>query len=340
MVHAAPHILIVGSGSVGRRHARNLAAAGCRISAVDPRTDRLRDIAKEVPVEGCFETLEQALHVSAKELSGVVIGSPPKVHVDQCLASFAAGLPVLLEKPVSPDLASAQRLTKAVASGKVPLLLGYTWRWWPPLAQVRVMLADGAVGALRHVRFVLSAHLADWHPWERYQDFFMASAEQGGGALLDESHWVDMALWFFGMPEAVLARVERISDLEIDSDDNVDMLLVYADGLRVSLHLDLYGRPHERSIRFSGENGTILWTADPNRVAVAHDAVGTWENTDYDCQRNDMFVAVGREFLDVVRGAPVRTCTVEDGERVLRVLDAARESHRTGRTVPIAAARG
>ena len=334
---AAPHILIVGSGSVGRRHARNLAADGCTISAVDPRSDRLRDISKEVRVEGCFETLDQALHVTGRTLSGVVIGSPPKVHVEQCLASFQLGLPVLLEKPVSPDLASTRRLSAAVAAGKTPLLLGYTWRWWPPLSQVRKLLADNAVGALRHVRFVMSAHLADWHPWERYQEFFMASAEQGGGALLDESHWVDLALWFFGMPQTVLARVERISDLEIDSDDNVDMLLVYPNGLRVSLHLDLYGRPHERSIRFSGEKGTILWTADPNRVAVAHDAAGQWQNTDYDCQRNDMFVAVGREFLDVLRGGPVRTCTIDDGEKVLRVLDAARESHRTGRAISLGA---
>ena len=56
-----------------------------------------------------------------------------------------------------------------------------------------------AVGGLRHARFVMSAHLADWHPWERYQDFFMASRDQGGGALLDESHFIDLMLWFFGV---------------------------------------------------------------------------------------------------------------------------------------------
>ena len=331
---ASPHILIVGSGSVGRRHARNLAADGCRISAVDPRTDRVRDIAKEVAVETCFATIEEALHVTGKTLDGVVIGSPPKVHVAQCEAAMAMGLPVLLEKPVSPDLAGAERLAAAAAKSKVPLLLGYTWRWWPALADVRQHLEKKTVGTLRHVRFVMSAHLADWHPWERYQEFFMASAEQGGGALLDESHWVDLALWFFGMPAQVSARVEKISDLEIDTDDNVDMLLVYPNGLRVSLHLDLYGRPHERSIRFSGENGTIHW--EPNRVAIGHAGEGPWTETKYDQQRNDMFVSVGREFLDVLKGQPVRTCTIGEGVDVLRVLEAARQSHRSGTVVSLA----
>ena len=330
---AAPHILIVGAGSVGRRHARNLATDGCTISAVDPRGDRLREISKEVRVETCFETLDEALHVTGKTMQGVVVASPPKYHVAQCITALDAGLPVLLEKPVSPDLAGAQRLAAAVAKAKAPLLLAYTWRWWPSLGDVRKLLAEGNIGTVRHVRFVMSAHLADWHPWERYQDFFMASAEQGGGALLDESHWVDLALWFFGMPKAVSARIERISDLEIETDDNVDMLLAYDNGLRVSLHLDLYGRPHERSIRFSGEKGTLLW--EPNRLAVGHAAEAKWQETTYPHERNDMFVANTREFLDVIGGKPVRTCTIADGVRVLEVLEAARESHRSGRLVSL-----
>jgi predicted dehydrogenase len=49
----------------------------------------------------------------------------------------------------------------------------------------------------------MSAHLADWHPWERYQDFFMAQAALGGGALLDESHFLDLMLWSLAVFSAV-----------------------------------------------------------------------------------------------------------------------------------------
>jgi predicted dehydrogenase len=332
---AAKHVLILGSGSVGRRHARNLAELGCRISAMDPRADRLRQIAGEVRVEHCAETVDEALQVFGSELDGAVIASPPHVHVDQALAALAAGLPVLLEKPVCPGLADAERLAEAEATSNAGLLLGYTWRWWPPLADVRKRLAEGAVGTLRHVRFVMSAHLADWHPWERYQDFFMARSDQGGGALLDESHWVDLALWFFGMPANVTADIGKVSDLDIDTDDNVDMLLRYHSGLRVSIHLDLYGRPHDKSIRFSGESGSILWTADPNRVSVAREASGPWHHTDYTCERNDMFAGVAAEFLSVLEGSAVETCTLGDGVAVLRVLEAVRHSSSDGRTVAL-----
>jgi predicted dehydrogenase len=328
------HLLIVGSGSVGKRHARNLAALGCRISCMDPRPDRRAELVAETPCVGSFATLEDAL--AAGRLDGVVIGSPPAVHVVQTTAALAAGLPVLLEKPVSPDLVTTRALRDAAASSAVPVLLGYTWRWWPPLARVRELLAKDVIGNVRHVQFQMSAHLADWHPWERYQDFFMASKALGGGALLDESHWSDLALWLFGQPDYVFARVEKLSDLQIDTDDNVDMLWRYdgARGPRIGLHLDIFGRPHEKFIRFSGERGTLLWTPDPNRIRWGKGMAG-WEFAEeFGCERNEMFVAVAREFLDVLAGARP-SCTLDDGVNVMQVVEAARRSHTQCREIAL-----
>ena len=270
------HVLIVGSGSVGKRHARNLAALGCTISCVDPRPGRVEELAAEVPVTAGYADEAEAL--TAESFDGVVIASPPPFHTEQSVLALERRIPVLLEKPVSPDLAGALRLEEAVDRTGTALLLGYTWRWWPPLSEVRRLLQAEAVGKLRYVQFYMSAHLADWHPWERYQDFFMAKRELGGGALLDESHWIDLMLWFFGMPAQLTGRVEKISELEIDTDDNVDLLFLYPNGLRVAMHLDLYGRPHEKFIRFVGAGGTIAWSAEPNRIAVATTAEQAWNS--------------------------------------------------------------
>ncbi len=85
-----------------------------------------------------------------------------------------------------------------------------------------------------------------------------------------------------------------MSDLEIDADDNVDLLATYPGGLRVSMHLDLFGRPHEKFIRFVGEGGTMLWSAEPNRLVVGRGARAS-RTIDFDCERNDMFVALARD---------------------------------------------
>lgn len=324
----APHILIVGSGSVGKRHARNLAALGCRISCVDPRADRRDELAAETPVAGAYETLAAAL--GACELDGVAVCSPTAFHPSDTITSLGAGLPVLLEKPVAKSAAEARAMLDAQKRSCMPVLLGYTWRWWPPLVQLRERLLAGEVGIVRHVQFHMSAHLADWHPWEPYQDFFMASAAMGGGALLDESHWIDLMVWLFGMPNRLWGRVEKLSDLEIETDDTVDALAFYEEGLRVSLHLDLYGRPHEKFIRFIGEKGTILWSADPNRIAVGRQGAQIWDEEPFTCERNDMFVAVAKEFLEIVSGRTQPGCTLEEGLKVMTLIEAIRESSASG----------
>jgi predicted dehydrogenase len=314
---------------------RNLAALGCRISAMDPRGDRLDEAAQQVSLESRYRDLECAMAETSK-YNGVVVCSPPAYHVDQCIAALRARLPVLLEKPVSPDLASARRLADEVSSTGVPLLLAYTYRWWPPVRDLRARVHAGEIGSPRHVRCTMSAHLADWHPWERYQDFFMASRELGGGALLDESHVIDLMLWIFGRPASVFARVEKLSDLEIDTDDNVDAWFAHDGGLRINVHLDLYGRPHERSIAVTGAAGTLRWSYEKNRVSVGATPGSQWQHREYQNERNDMFTAAAQEFVSILRHErDVPTCSIEDGVRVLEVIEAMRASSRSGSVVTL-----
>lgn len=328
-------ILIVGAGSVGRRHARNLSALGASVASVDPRADRREQLAAEVTGAGPgFASADAALSAGIA-FAGAVVASPPNAHVQQTIDLIGRDIPVLLEKPVSPDLTSARRLEAAVRERGVPVLLGYTYRWWPPFIALREALRSRAVGTPRHARIVMSAHLADWHPWERYQDFFMASRELGGGALLDESHFIDLMIWLFGMPAAISARVEHLSSLEIDTDDNVDLLAVYPDNFRVSIHLDLYGRPHEKTVTVVGESGTIECRFDPHRIRTATSAAGDWTERTFDCDRNDMFMDAARDFLGMLAGSANARCSVRDGVLVLECIEAARRSSDTQSTVSL-----
>ncbi len=326
------HFLIVGAGSVGKRHLRNFSSLGCLVSAMDPRPDRLAEAAGVVRLVRSFSDFEAALSQPSL-FSGVVICSPPKFHVSQSLAAIERGLPVFLEKPVAPDAESAAHLMHTVQKAGLPLLVGYTYRWWPPIQELRARLAQSTIGKVLHVRCIMSAHLADWHPWERYQDFFMASHDLGGGALLDESHLLDLMLWFFGMPAEVFAKVERLSSLEIATDDNVDAWLSYPNGIRILIHLDLYGRPHERSITITGEKGTLHWSYEQNCLRFSGASTQEWQETRYACERNDMFVNAAREFLQILDSGQTASCSIEDGHVVLRLIHAMRQSSATGRLV-------
>lgn len=327
-----PHVLVVGAGSAGKRYARNLRELGCRVSACDPRADRAAELAAEGATVATFGDLERALNGAS--FNGFVIASPPVYHVDQArdMLHHDHDAWVLCEKPLSTN----EQRALALEPYADRILLAYTYRWWPPIQRFRLRLRDGEIGRLRHVRFVMSAHLEDWHPWEPYQQFFMARRELGGGALLDESHFVDLMLWIFGMPDEVYARVEKISALEIDSDDNVDIVAAYASGLRATLHLDLMGRPHDRAITVVGDAGTLSYSYESNAIRVGHTGAADWTAETFACERNEMFMGVSREFLDLIRGdrrSP--SCGVGDGVRALSVVDACRRSSDSGAVVKL-----
>ena len=140
-------ILIVGTGSVGKRHAKNFAELGYKISCVDPRKDRVSELSDEIKVEYTYETLNSALD-GGETYSGLVICSPPKFHVDQSCASLDRGIPVLLEKPVSKTIKEAGILKNALNNSEIRggphLLLGYTWRWSPELIYLKQLYSLSA----------------------------------------------------------------------------------------------------------------------------------------------------------------------------------------------------
>ncbi len=329
------HILVIGTGSVGKRHAHNLNALGCKISAVDLDINRVQSLAQEIEIFRQFNTIDSALHSDWK-YDGAVIATPTGSHLKLFHQLSNLRLPILLEKPLAKNLIEATKMSGILIKKDISVLLGYTWRWWKPLQRVRELINANTIGKIRHVKFNMSAHLADWHPWEPYQSFFMASKDQGGGALLDESHWIDMMVWFFGLPEKLLGSVEKISDLEIETDDNVDVIAIYRNGLRITLHLDLYGRPHEKTIQFVGEGGTIVWTAEPNKIKFSNSPEQIWKEEIFDSVRNDMFVLLAKEFIDMINGKIDNlTCQLGDGLKVMKIIEMIRISSKKGKYISV-----
>jgi predicted dehydrogenase len=113
----------------------------------------------------------------------------------------------------------------------VPVLLGYTWRWWPPLRRLRALLEEKTIGTVRHVQFPHVGASRRLASVGAYQEFFMASAAPRRRRLarrkpLDRPHGLAVR-----QAAAADRPVEKISDLDIDADDNVDVLAAYENGL-------------------------------------------------------------------------------------------------------------
>lgn len=326
-------ILVVGAGSVGKRHLKNLAAVGVsNLAACDTRKDRLEEVKTLLPQTVVYESLEKAFE---QKFDGAVIATPPHLHVKIGTALVQQGIPMLIEKPLAEKVAGVEEFLKLADQKKVAVVTGYTYRFWPPLIKFRELIASGAIGRVYNARVQVSEYLPDWHPWEDYRDFFMAKKEQGGGALLDESHMIDFAQWIYGDMEEIYAINDKRSVLEITSDDFVEMIVRFEGGAVGSIHMDIFGQAHRKDMEAIGEKGNLIWDYHANTVRWYKPQEKKWETFSFTCERNDMFVAEVKQFIDVIQNKAKPFLDGWDGLKTLRCVEAARESSRQRMPVAI-----
>jgi len=325
------HILVIGAGSIGKRHIRNYKSLGCKVSAVDPRRDRL-DEAKEAGAQITSINMETITKLAGLDVDGAVIATPPKFHYQQVLDLIEYDIPIFLEKPGTKYLLESKAIAAQPKFNPDKLLLGYCYRWWPSIIKLREYLQNGKIGQPLSANMIISAHIEDWHPWENYKDWFLANKDLGGGALLDENHFVDLMVWFWGMPKAVKADLSTLGGFDIDVENNCEIIFIY-DGFRVVMHLDMLARPHEKTISIRGTEGTLRWWTQNdytfNRISLGVDIEG-WTNFEFTFDRNDMFISEAQEFLNIIDGNIKPSCTLEDGMKVLRLVEACKESSDKG----------
>ncbi|MEQ8667386.1 MAG: Gfo/Idh/MocA family oxidoreductase [Rhodospirillales bacterium] len=258
--------LCIGSGSIGKRHMRNLLAIGVSpsdITATDPRDDR-RDEVKAMGIQSVFATFEEAL--DAGKYDAAFVCSPTNLHIPQGIELANRGIHILMEKPLAHDLEGIEEFKVAIAANNVVVLMAYIFRFSPLTDKVRELLDSGVIGDVRFVRGEFSEYLPDWHPYEDYRSFYMAEKKQGGGSILDQSHIMDLVHYLFGGFDTVYALNGNLSSLEVNSDDYSELTVKLKNGIIASIHTDMFGRDHKKELEIKGEKGNIYWSSTRNIV--------------------------------------------------------------------------
>ena len=170
--------LLVGYGSIGRRHLANLHALGVEEWAVVHTGMGTLPFEPPCPVTTYPDVLEALGH---EEPTFAVIANPTNLHVPAALACLQAGCHLLIEKPVSGSLDGLDALTSLAATSERQVLVGFQFRFHPALRRIRELLRGGAVGAALHARVVWGEHLPSWHPWEDWRGSYAARLDLGGG---------------------------------------------------------------------------------------------------------------------------------------------------------------
>ena len=320
-------ILIVGLGSIGKRHLR---LARSLLPNSDIRVLRHK-VSSEVSEfsNGCFYCLKEAI-AFAPQIA--VIASPAPFHISTAQALAECGAHLLIEKPLSDSLNGVTHLLATCKNKGTVLLTGYNLRFLPSLQCFRDLLCQGIIGKTLSFRCEIGQYLPSWRPKCDYRKGVSGRRELGGGALLELSHEIDYLRWIFGEVEWVGATLCRQSDLEIDVEDTAHLTLGFLSATKGyeligTVNLDFVRHDTTRLCTAIGERGSLRWNGLTGEVELFKRGAPAWlQIFNHPHQRDDSFLAEWQNLIECVAKQKTAMVTGEDGLRVLEIINAVRKS--------------
>ncbi len=328
--------LIVGLGSIGRRHLTNLKRIAPD-TVVTVWHQHSRASADSATFVGADHRVFQLCDALDARPDFALITGPSSVHVETALELAAHDVHLLVEKPLSNQSEGVDLLLERCRDRRLALLVGYNYRFYQPLQTMRQALLEGRIGRVLSVRAEVGQYLPDWRPQVDYRQSVSARQGLGGGALLELSHEIDYVRWLVGEIREVSARLGHLSDLDLDVEDEAELLLEFDSGAIGSIHMDMVQRTPIRVCRIVGSEGTLHWDGLTHQVRCYSSASSNWVDLCPPAVRdlNEMYVVELQHFLDCVNGEATPAVTGEDGRRVLQVVLAARQSDLERRAVSV-----
>jgi predicted dehydrogenase len=327
-----PRFLVIGCGSIGKRHIGNLRALGAAdMLAFDIRADRRHDVSSTFGIEA-LASLEAAW---SYEPEVVLVTVPTSLHVPIALESVVRRCHFFIEKPLSSSWAGVERLLRAVRQNDLVTLVGCNMRFHPGLSTLKRLLGERAIGNLIAARVEVGQYLPDWHPWEDYRKSYSARRDLGGGVILDAIHEIDYIRWLMGEVAGITCLAGKLSKLDIETEDMAAILLRFENGTVGEVHLDYIQRAYSRTCQIIGEDGTLHWDYTAGAVRWFSAQTKQWKvypNLE-GWEANQMYLDEMKHFLRCLAGEEQPALNVFDAARVLQIALAAKESARRQRWI-------
>jgi len=324
-------ILVIGTGSIGKRHIDNLVALGAQVLAFSYRGKTENRPHWQDRVQWVTDW-----SLALRQVDAVLIANGTAQHMEVASACAQAGVPFFIEKPLSHQIQGVDALLAAVEAANLVVEAGFMMRWHPNLRWIRDQLATQSWGAALYMRASVGQWLPDWRPGTDHRQGYGAFRASGGGVIFDLIHELDLVYWMLGPVADVNAMVSNDPRLEIETEAVAQIGLKMHSGALAQVHLD-YVRPvYGRELEVVCEHGVVSWHYGQGTVTlerpgqppeVVHRIPPGFE-------RNTMFMEHMGHFLKrVAQPSEPPASSLPDAAHVLRVAIAAHQSAHEHRQV-------
>ena len=327
-------ILIVGLGSIGKRHLR--LARELKPDA-DIRILRHGIATKNHDYsDGYFFNIKDAInflpHVA-------VIANPATHHIPIAQKLAEKGVHLLIEKPLSVSLRGIDNLIATCKRKNAVLSVGYNLRYLKSLQYFKSLIDKGVAGKIFSVRCEAGQYLPSWRPGEDYRAGVSAKKELGGGVLLELSHELDYLRWIFGEIEWVTASLSHQSNLEINVEDTAHLLLGFVTKpnkaqLIGAVNLDFIRHDSVRKCVAIGQKASLMWDGISFEVKILNKSKNQWKKLFKQTPHKDeSYLLEWKNFLLSIKNSKSPKVTGKDGQKILHIINAARKSAKINKKV-------
>lgn len=237
---------VIGHGSIGQRHKHVLAELGFSVTIVSRRAQRDE-----------FPTVAPDLFsaFSAGPPDYVVIATETARHSADLAEVLGLGFsgPILVEKPL---FAHAAQIDDAPLSEqqRERLYVAYQLRFDPLIRRLKAEISDAPILT---ASFYVGQHLDLWRTGRLGAHSYSGRKADGGGALRDLSHELDLADWLFGPCRQVAACGARLGNVTVDSDDAWSILARHDRCKQVTIQMNYLDRIGQRTVTVISANKTV-----------------------------------------------------------------------------------
>ena len=325
-------ILIIGFGSIAKRHINNLIHnINCEIIVYSRRKNiRFLDHKKIMVLNSLEKCLLEKPDVA-------LITNETAFHIPMAIKMAKSGLDLFIEKPLSNSTNGIKKLQKIVKQKKLVTQMGCNLRFHKCIIKIRRLINQKKIGRVISIQSENGSYLPDWHPHEDYRKGYASDRQLGGGIILTMIHDIDYLYWIFGNPKSIFSVSGKFSDLDISAEDYCSSIIEFKNNITAELHLDFFQRPEFRGCKIKGTKGVIYWNSDKNEIRLFKNRKKVWEVVLAlkKFQRNEMYIDEIIHFLKCVKNRKQTINNLDEGIKTMKIALAMKKSSKNRRMIKI-----
>ncbi len=289
-------VVLIGFGSSGKRHVKNLINMGIRNIILFRRLKKGNEFNLNE-----ISDFDEIIRINP---DFVIVSNPTAFHFETLKFLIINKFNILCEKPLLNKLEEWVLLKELMKDYNGISRIFFNLRFHPCILKANDLIQNNYIGKLYSARFFVGQYLPDWRPHTNHLESYSAKKKMGGGVVNDLVHEIDIAEYLISKPQEMIHSMAiKLSDLTYDSEDIAEIIYKTKNNVLVNIHLDYLYRGYSRDFLIIGSNYNLHSDLFKNTIKITGDNNQIIESFQFEnFEMNHMYAEALDDYINLLNG--------------------------------------